>query len=160
MSWTQCCCREVADNSKAQAQSDGTSLADKPEIILERLGFARPRQQQLVSMPLSPPSFPSGSCCSIATVYRILAAACLLLHLLLLHTATLLLHLCYCIFADASPCMLAGCCMLHFCHCIIATAPTMLHYCYCKLHLCYCQLILLNTSFSRRELAEIFSFGR
>lgn len=42
-------CREVADNSKAQAQSDGTSLADKPEIILERLGFARPRQQQLVS---------------------------------------------------------------------------------------------------------------
>ena len=39
-------CREVADDSKVQ--SDGTSLTDKPEIILERLGFARPRQQQLV----------------------------------------------------------------------------------------------------------------
>jgi len=39
-------CREVADDSKGA--SDGTSLADKPEIILERLGFARPRQQQLV----------------------------------------------------------------------------------------------------------------
>jgi len=39
-------CREVADDSKVV--SDGTSLADKPEIILERLGFARPRQQQLV----------------------------------------------------------------------------------------------------------------
>jgi len=36
----------VADDSKVV--SDGTSLADKPEIILERLGFARPRQQQLV----------------------------------------------------------------------------------------------------------------
>lgn len=39
--------REVADDSKVV--SDGTSLADKPEIILERLGFARPRQQQLVN---------------------------------------------------------------------------------------------------------------
>lgn len=54
MRWCRWCCREVADNSKAQAQSDGTSLADKPEIILERLGFARPRQQQLVSAPPLP----------------------------------------------------------------------------------------------------------
>ena len=41
-------CREVADEGKAAADSSG--LLNEPEKLLERLGFARPRQQQLVCM--------------------------------------------------------------------------------------------------------------
>ena len=66
-------CREVADDSKAQ--SDGTSLADKPEIILERLGFARPRQQQLVSAsPCWTIAAPSLRCCC-TTAFSLLLPA-------------------------------------------------------------------------------------
>ena len=90
----------MADNSKAQAQSDGTSLADKPEIILERLGFARPRQQQLVSLPLG------------LQASHLEAAAGLLLCI-----AVLLLQVYYCIFATAAWLLHCCYCMLHLCYC-------------------------------------------